>query len=484
MKKRHLSLFLVFAMLLAAVPTVVAARFRDIDGHWAAAYIEEVTRLGFFNGTSETTFSPEVPMTRAMFITALGRLAGIDTVLWTDAAASDLFSDVGGGQFYTPYAVWAGGTRLVRGSSFRPDAPITRQEAARIVVRLGTLHGYEYRPDDGVRDTPSAFTDLNSADEEYIEYIEIFSRLGLFFGADSEADVSVFRPAQTVTRAEAAALISRIYHSLHIDSDLILPASLTLSAASVQLRAGDVYTLGYDISPVEALIATSVYWYSTDKAVVTVNQRGIVTAHGKGNASVVAYAENGITAVCEFRVTAGDLANENESYSEKCMRVFGEVVDDPRMYYYRNGAHDYNAASQDMVRVTVLAWDFGSNGSKITKTWNVYVHKNMAETVAAIFDEIYHGAEKFPIHYLGGFSRGGRSEHTIGTAIDINPNENYYCDPDGNPIVGSYWKPGEDPYSIPPDGDVVRAFRKYGYTQGIYWRSGYKDYMHFSYFAT
>ena len=68
--------------------------------------------------------------------------------------------------------------------------------------------------------------------------------------------------------------------------------------------------------------------------------------------------------------------------------------------------------------------------------------------------------------------------------MDINPNENYYCDPNGNALVGKYWRPGEDPYSIPLDGEVVAIFSKYGFTQGIYWRSGYKDYMHFSYFAT
>ena len=51
------------------------------------------------------------------------------------------------------------------------------------------------------------------------------------------------------------------------------------------------------------------------------------------------------------------------------------------------------------------------------------------------------------------------------------------------PTVGSHWLPGEDPYSIPADGDVVRAFAKYGFAWGgNAWQSS-QDYMHFSYFG-
>ena len=142
------------------------------------------------------------------------------------------------------------------------------------------------------------------------------------------------------------------------------------------------------------------------------------------------------------------------------------------------------AAEADMVQVTVDVWDFDSTGEKVTKKMTVKVHKALAPTVSAILREIYEGEEQFPIHYLGGWAWSGRSEHTIGCALDINPEENYYCTPDGTAIVGKYWKPGEDPYSIPLDGEVATIFKKYGFSQGVNWNSGYKDYMHFSYFGT
>jgi hypothetical protein len=113
------------------------------------------------------------------------------------------------------------------------------------------------------------------------------------------------------------------------------------------------------------------------------------------------------------------------------------------------------------------------------------VHKDQAETVVTIFAEIFNGSEQFPIKDLGGFewrnpnSDGTHSAHNAGLAIDINSNENYCIYPNGR-VVGSFWKPGENPYSIPEDGDVVTAFRNHGwFWLGNTWNS-VRDYMHFS----
>ena len=108
----------------------------------------------------------------------------------------------------------------------------------------------------------------------------------------------------------------------------------------------------------------------------------------------------------------------------------------------------------------------------------------IADSVKAVFEEIYEGDEKFPIKDLGAYAwRGGTTEHNSGTAIDINYNENYCLYKDGS-SVGSHWKPYEDEYSITPYGDVIRAFEKYGFTWGGDAWSNPKDYMHFSYLGT
>ena len=82
MRKRLLSSFLAFCMLLAAIATVSAA-YTDIEGHWGRDYIEQATALGLFGGVSETEFAPDGMMTRGMFVTVLGRLEGIDLEYWS-----------------------------------------------------------------------------------------------------------------------------------------------------------------------------------------------------------------------------------------------------------------------------------------------------------------------------------------------------------------------------------------------------------------
>ena len=182
----------------------------------------------------------------------------------------------------------------------------------------------------------------------------------------------------------------------------------------------------------------------------------------------------------ENNTPAPGLANGNMTKAEKLQFIFGRTnISDPRRVY----ANDAEA-KEHMVAITVKTWDINSSGQKYTRTWTLRVHENIAPTMQAIFAEIYALPEQPPIHSLGGYRWAGVSEHSVGLAVDINPNENYYCDPNGNAITGKYFRPGEDPYSIPVGGSVDQIFSKYGFTRGIYWNSGYKDYMHYSFFGT
>lgn len=171
------------------------------------------------------------------------------------------------------------------------------------------------------------------------------------------------------------------------------------------------------------------------------------------------------------------LAYAGEPYENRCKRIWGTD-------YYK----DYTSSSEakaDMKTITVKTWDINSSGKKYTRSFELTVHKNIASTVQQIFKEIYNGDEKFPIHSVGGYSWRGdssSSEHCEGLAIDINPDENYMISKtDGTILSGSLYEPGKNPYSIPEDGDVVKAFEKYGFYWGDW--STKRDYMHFSYFG-
>ena len=122
-------------------------------------------------------------------------------------------------------------------------------------------------------------------------------------------------------------------------------------------------------------------------------------------------------------------------------------------------------------------------GELYSSTMSITVNRALADSFVAIFDELYE--IRFPIESAGCYNwrntvSGRISEHALGTAIDINPDQNYCIYGDGS-TVGEYWRPYEDIYSVTPE--VVNIFRKYNFSWGGSWVTP-KDYMHFSYFGT
>jgi hypothetical protein len=188
-------------------------------------------------------------------------------------------------------------------------------------------------------------------------------------------------------------------------------------------------------------------------------------------------------------VTMDYYAYEAETIESKYVRAFGGKNYDKA---YKNFEKNYDTkehASAQMTTISIKVWDFanGKNGAKITKTMYLTVNKRLAPTIKKMFEEIYNGKEKTPIHSLGAYSyesfdpMSPRHQHVVGLAIDINPVENYMIDGD-DILAGSFWNPKKSGYSIPLDCELVRIMRKYGFERGIW--GDRKDYMHFSYFGT
>ncbi|MBQ8551765.1 MAG: S-layer homology domain-containing protein [Clostridia bacterium] len=110
-------------------------RFNDID--LGAPYYDAVTYVtenNLFTGTSATTFEPATAMTRAMFVTVLGRLDGADVSEYTVPT----FSDVIAGQWYTSYVEWAAANNIVNGLGnglFGIDGTLTVEQACVMLAR-------------------------------------------------------------------------------------------------------------------------------------------------------------------------------------------------------------------------------------------------------------------------------------------------------------------------------------------------------------
>ena len=180
----------------------------------------------------------------------------------------------------------------------------------------------------------------------------------------------------------------------------------------------------------------------------------------------------------------GIMGTGNKLYAEPNFRQWyaddkTEKIETELADVYNNPSHA--TAVKYMVWVEVPVWNL-KNGKKVSSKARIQVLNLLADEVKEIFTEIYNGPEKFPIKSVGGYNwrpNGIESLHSLGRAIDINPDENPQLSPDGVVLVGKKWEPYQNPYSITPEGDVVRAFTSRGWV----WGANYTrpDYMHFDF---
>lgn len=105
--------------------------FTDVsatDSYYSA--VKFVYENNLFKGTTTTKFGPDTTMTRAMFVTVLGRLAGVDVSRFKTSSYSDVPINATT-TWYAPYVEWATQMGLVEGygdGKFGPDNKITHQQ--------------------------------------------------------------------------------------------------------------------------------------------------------------------------------------------------------------------------------------------------------------------------------------------------------------------------------------------------------------------
>ena len=185
-----------------------APAFTDITGHWAADNILFVASRGLLSGTSDTTFSPGIGMTRGMFVTALGRLAGINP----DSYKTGKFTDVKADAYYAPYVNWAAQTGIVEGVTaitFAPDTNINREQMAVIMANYAKKLGC---------DLPKTLQAVTFADNAQIsswakDAVKAMQQAGILAGKANNR----FDPKGTATRAEVATVLRR-FVEIVIDS--------------------------------------------------------------------------------------------------------------------------------------------------------------------------------------------------------------------------------------------------------------------------
>lgn len=185
--------------------TVQKTPYADCTGHWAEDSIAKVVAAGQFNGVSDTSFAPNASMTRAMFVTVLGRMSNVKADEYTTTS----FTDVTAGSWYAPYVEWAASKGIVSGVSegkFDPNASITRAQMATIIANYTDL---------GAKDVYVLnFTDKDAVASWAQKGVGYCADRGIITGYPDGS----FAPAKTATRAEVAAIVSRLADMIAADA--------------------------------------------------------------------------------------------------------------------------------------------------------------------------------------------------------------------------------------------------------------------------
>lgn len=183
--------------------------FQDVkSSDWCAKAVEYVYSHGIFNGTSTDTFSPSGTMTRGMFVTVLGRMAGVNP---DDYSGETPFSDVPQTMYYAPYVQWAARYGITVGTGdgkFSPDAFINRAQMAAFFVRYFEAFQVDYATGANVITTPA---DLERTPAYAQDAVLKLWKQGLLNG-----DGTRFAPEGNATRAQMATLCMRADEAVEI----------------------------------------------------------------------------------------------------------------------------------------------------------------------------------------------------------------------------------------------------------------------------
>lgn len=175
----------------------------DVSSHWAKEYINTLVSKKIINGFEDGTFRPDENISRAQFIKMLCLALGI-----TADSHSQSFNDVTYDMWCYPCIAAAFNKKIAQGDNFgnfNPDSNITREDMAVLVVRALKSVGIS------IDNTDSAYTDNADISQYAVQSVASASSLGIINGMGDGS----FKPKSNATRAEAAAIISRIINKVN-----------------------------------------------------------------------------------------------------------------------------------------------------------------------------------------------------------------------------------------------------------------------------
>lgn len=180
-------------------PEEPAMPFTDVnDNDWFYDVVLYAYDNGLMTGVSATEFAPNQTTTRGMIVSMLARLEGVTSA--EDAG----FADVAANDWYATAVNWAASVGVVNGyedNTFRPNAPITREQMAAILYNYADYKGYDV----SARADLSDYADAASISSWAEDVLAWANAEGLINGMTA----TTIDPQGATTRAQTAAMFER-----------------------------------------------------------------------------------------------------------------------------------------------------------------------------------------------------------------------------------------------------------------------------------
>lgn len=188
-----------------AIPTRAELEAKELpytdvkEGAWYYQAVQYAVNQGLFQGTTESTFSPNGTMSRAMAVTVLYRLAGSPEVEGTVD-----FTDVDAEAYYYRALVWAWEAGIVQGvdaERFAPQSMVTREQLVSLLYRYAQTQNMDVSEKADLGDYADA--------EQVSAYAREAMAWAIGNGIVEGVDAATLAPKGTATRAQAAAILMR-----------------------------------------------------------------------------------------------------------------------------------------------------------------------------------------------------------------------------------------------------------------------------------
>lgn len=178
-----------------------SAPFTDVDtAKWYHLSVDYVLTHKMMNGVSSRAFAPNANLTRGMLVQILYNLEG------KPKGTAANFSDVQADAWYAEAVGWAASNKVVTGyadGTFRPNAAVTREQAAAILYRYAQSKGIDVSV--GENTNILSYVDVQQASEYAIPALQWAVGVGVLNGKNGGR----LAPTGTATRAEIAAIMQR-----------------------------------------------------------------------------------------------------------------------------------------------------------------------------------------------------------------------------------------------------------------------------------